>query len=369
MAQVSVEFHEIYGFSLNIKDIEPNFTIGDVSRKRQEIIQRLQDEGVFHLNKELNFPVVPQRVAVISSKTAAGYGDFVDQLKTNQYGYSFHIKLFQAYMQGDEVEKSVINALEQIFQQIDKFDLVVIIRGGGSQLDLNCFNSYWLCYHITQFPIPVLTGIGHERDETIADLVAHTCLKTPTAVAEFIIDQVVEFDSHLNDLNSRIIDLASEQLQSVKEDLANYSRNVTAFAKLRINSENQQLLTHTMLIQQSLKRYFQKNIQLLNTIQIRTKTHLRFVLQHDVQHLDMLQKNTKALIKHLLNNEQKRLSKLDNANELLNPLQILKRGYTITYHHGKIVKSVKHLKEGDTIENTWIDGKASSTVNEVNADH
>jgi exodeoxyribonuclease VII large subunit len=365
MAQVSVEFHEVYGFSLNIKDIEPNFTLGDVSRKRQEIIQRLQDEGVLHLNKELDLPAVPQRIAVISSESAAGYGDFVDQLKNNQYGYSFHIKLFQSYMQGDEVEKSVVNALEQIYQQIDQFDLVVIIRGGGSQLDLNCFNAYWLCYHITQFPIPVLTGIGHERDETIADLVAHTSLKTPTAVAEFIIDQVVEFDSYLDDLHGRIINLASEQLLALKEDLANYSRNVTAIAKLRIHSENQQILTKGVLVQRSVKSYFQKNIQLMNILRTRTKTHLRFVLQHDIQRLDNLQKNAKTLTKNLLINEQKRLSKLDNAMELLNPLKILKRGYTITYHNGKIVKSIEHLKTGDTIENKWIDGKSMSTVKDI----
>jgi exodeoxyribonuclease VII large subunit len=183
MLSVSIEFHELYGFSLNVKDIEPNYTVGDLTRKKQEIIKQLQDEGVFHLNKELEFPIVPQRIAVISSETAAGYGDFVHQLKTNRYGFKYYIKLFKAYMQGEEAEKSIINALDQIFESLEKFDIIVIIRGGGSQADLNCFNSYWLAYHITQFPLPVLTGIGHERDQTIADLVAFNNLKTPTAVA------------------------------------------------------------------------------------------------------------------------------------------------------------------------------------------
>ncbi len=252
MVQVSIEFHEIYGYSLNIKDIEPNYTIGDLSRKRQEIIQRLQDEGVFHLNKELEIPVVPQHIAVISSETAAGYGDFVDQLSGNRFGYKFKIKLFQAYMQGEEAEQSIISALEKVFETMDKFDMVVLIRGGGSQADLNCFNSYWLCYHITQFPLPVVTGIGHERDETIADMVAHTSLNTPTAVAEFIINAMSEFDSYLDQLKDRVVDIASEKLQVWNEDVERLSRNFASIVKLRMSREDQNIQTFTLMSQQLL---------------------------------------------------------------------------------------------------------------------
>ncbi len=367
MVQVSIEFHEIYGYSLNIKDIEPNFTIGDLSRRKQEIIQRLQNEGVFHLNKELELPLVPQRVAVISSETAAGYGDFVDQLSGNRFGYLFHIKLFQAYMQGEEAEQSIIQALEQIFETVDQFDVVIIIRGGGSQADLDCFNSYWLCYHITQFPLPILTGIGHERDETIADLVAHTSLKTPTAVAEFIIDRVAEFGEYLNELHSRVMTIASEQLQSWKDQIAGLLRNIISLVKLRMSSENQRILTLGILSQRSLKGFLQKNHQRLSTVRVRVKSHLHHYFYHDMQHLGLMQKRLILLMKSSMKDEKKRLKKLENTNHLLDPVLVLKRGYTLTFRNGILIKSARQLKTGDVIENKWNDGKASSTVNEVNS--
>ncbi len=187
MVKASVEFHELYGLSLNITDIEPSYTVGEMALKKQEIINRLIAEGVFGMNKSLSLPDLPRRIAVVSSKTAAGFGDFMDQLLKNDFGYKFYVKLFPAAMQGAEAEQSIIAALDAVFEAESQFDLVVIIRGGGSQSDLNCFNSYWLACHICQFPLPILTGIGHEQDETIADLVANTRLKTPTAVAEFLI--------------------------------------------------------------------------------------------------------------------------------------------------------------------------------------
>jgi len=362
MVQVSIEYHELYGFSLNVKDIEPNFTLGDLSRKRQEIIQRLNDEGVFHLNKELSLPVVPQRIAVISSDTAAGYGDFTDQLLNNQYGYSFQIKLFRAFMQGDVAEPSIIEALENIFRQSKKFDLVVIIRGGGSQADLNCFNSYWLCYHITQFPLPILTGIGHERDETIADLVAHTSLKTPTAVAEFIITQTAQFEQYLNELQNQTMTIASEQLQIWKDDTARLSRNINSLVKLRISAENQRILTYGVLMRNSLKGDFQKNLQQINTIKVRCKSYLRHVFQRDKLHLGLLQKNFALQVKNLLKDEMKRIDRFDVASQLLDPARVLKRGYTITFRDGVLIKSAKLLHTGDIIETEWTDGKVSSKI-------
>ena len=183
MVRVTVDFHELYGLSLNIIDIEPSYTVGELARKKQEIINRLIQEGVFDMNRELEFPRLPKRIAVISSETAAGYGDFTDQLLNNEYDFQFHLKLFPAYMQGEDAENSIIHALEDIHRYENFFDVVVIIRGGGSQADLSCFNNYRLALHVVQFPLPILTGIGHEQDETIVDLVAHSQLKTPTAVA------------------------------------------------------------------------------------------------------------------------------------------------------------------------------------------
>lgn len=187
LLQVSVNFHELYGYTLDVCDIEPAYTVGDMARNRQLIVRRLTEEGVIALNKELPFPLLPQRIAVISSSTAAGYGDFCDQLKNNHYGFAFHTCLFQAPMQGPGVEQGIISALDRIAQSLDMWDLVVIIRGGGAVSELSCFDTYDLANNCAQFPLPIVTGIGHQRDESVLDIVAHTSAKTPTAVAELLI--------------------------------------------------------------------------------------------------------------------------------------------------------------------------------------
>ena len=197
LVKVSVEFHELYGLSLTVLDIDPAYTLGDMVRKRMEIIRQLQEEGVFTLNKELPFPLLPRRIAIITSPTAAGYEDFMNQLTRNKGGYPFYTKLFPALMQGERTEASVIAALDRIYQHQDLFDVVVIIRGGGATSDLNSFDSYLLAANCAQFPLPIITGIGHERDDTVVDLVAHTRMKTPTAVAEFLISRM---DSVVSDL-------------------------------------------------------------------------------------------------------------------------------------------------------------------------
>ena len=190
LVQVKVEFHELYGYSLTITDIDPTYTVGDMARRRREILLRLEEEGVLTLNKELPMPVLPRRIAVISSPSAAGYGDFCSQLSANPYGFVYETKLFPAVMQGEQVESSVVAALNKINETFDCWDAVVIIRGGGAVSDLAGFDTYWLAYNCAQFPLPIITGIGHERDDTVLDLVAHTRVKTPTAAAEFLINCV-----------------------------------------------------------------------------------------------------------------------------------------------------------------------------------
>ena len=219
LVKVSVEFHELYGYSLTVLDIDPAYTLGDMLRKRMEIIRQLKEEGVFTLNKELPFPVLPKRIAVITSPTAAGYEDFLNQLANNKAGYPFYPKLFPALMQGERTEESVIAALDRIYHHIDCFDVVVIIRGGGSTSDLNSFDSYLLAANCAQFPLPVITGIGHERDDTILDMVAHTRMKTPTAVAEFLIGRMDAAAEELEDLQQEVSELASTILLKQKNFL------------------------------------------------------------------------------------------------------------------------------------------------------
>ena len=204
LVQVSVEFHELYGYSLTVLDIDPTYTVGDMERKRREILRQLEEEGVIDLNKELEFSMFPQRIAVISSATAAGYGDFCNQLANNPRGYDFHVELFPAIMQGERVEESIITALDTIYSRMDEFDVVVIIRGGGATSDLSGFDTYGLAANCAQFPLPIITGIGHERDDTVIDLVAHTRVKTPTAAAAFLIACMDKVADRLEELSARL---------------------------------------------------------------------------------------------------------------------------------------------------------------------
>jgi exodeoxyribonuclease VII large subunit len=365
MLSVTVEFHELYGFSLNVKDIEPNYTVGDLSRKKQEIIKQLQEEGVFHLNKELEFPIVPQNIAVISSETAAGYGDFVNQLTQNRYNYKYRIKLFNAYMQGADAEKSIINALEQIFTSQFSFDVVVIIRGGGSQSDLNCFNSYWLAYHITQFPIPVITGIGHERDQTISDLVANTSLKTPTAVAEFIIEKTVEFDTYLSELHEAFTDNVTDRLSALSDQLNQLGHQYASTVKLTLTNHNRKIEKYEALTNLTLKNWLKNNTQHLNSIALQIKPKVQHALSLPKREVDQLNKNYFSLLKKQFHSANHRIDEFASRTHLLDPARLLKKGYSLTFNNGVLIKSAHQLKPGDVIMSKWIDGIAESTVHKI----
>ena len=212
MVQVKINFHELYGYSLDVCDIEPTFTLGDMARQRMLIVKRLTDEGVIDLNKELPFPLLPKRIAVISSATAAGYGDFCDQLNNNIYGFKFSVTLFQAAMQGAKVEEDIISALNAIAGNAEEWDVVIIIRGGGATSDLSCFDTYDLANNCAQFPLPIVTGIGHQRDDTLLDIVAHTRAKTPTAAAELLIHTMLQQAERVAMLQQAIPDTVQRRI-------------------------------------------------------------------------------------------------------------------------------------------------------------
>ena len=237
LLQVSVNFHELYGYTLDVCDIEPAYTIGDMARKRQLVIKRLADEGVIGLNKELQFPLLPQRVAVISSSTAAGYGDFCDQLHNNAYGFVFYTKLFPAPMQGNGVEQGIIGALDCIARNSELWDVVVIIRGGGAVSELSCFDTYELANNCAQFPLPIVTGIGHRRDESVLDIVAHTSAKTPTAAAELLVQAMLA---------------QAQWIATVQQDVVDAVRNRMAGEKHRLQSLVQRLPVATALFMQGM---------------------------------------------------------------------------------------------------------------------
>ena len=241
LLQVSVNFHEVYGFSLDVCDIEPAYTIGDMARQRMLIVQRLTDEGVINLNKELTFPLLPKRVAVISSASAAGYGDFCDQLNGNLYGFNFRVQLFPAPMQGSKVEEGIISALNAIARDLDSWDVVVIIRGGGATSDLSCFDTYDLANNCAQFPLPVVTGIGHQRDDTLLDIVAHTRVKTPTAAAELLIHTMLVQAEKIENLRRAIPDTVSRRIADERRRVEMLVQNLPLSVAMLLQQQRHRL--------------------------------------------------------------------------------------------------------------------------------
>lgn len=316
---VQANFHPLYGFSLTIHDINPSYTVGDLAMRRRNILQQLEEEGVLHMNQELPFPELPKRIAVISSDTAAGYGDFCNQLAHNSQGFAFTSKLFPAVMQGERVEKSIIQTLEHISEQIEDFDVVVIIRGGGATTDLAGFDSLPLAENCVQFPLPIITGIGHERDDTVLDLISHTRVKTPTAAAAFLISRMEQ---------------AEERLQNVTSTIANTVRQRMEEEKVKVNQ-----YTH--------------HISLLFTV----------VKERENNQLQMLSQQLQLQTEAFLQREKNRLHLLEEKVKSANPLRILSQGYTLTLKNGKIVKGVNHLQRGDHLTTRFADGEIQSTVN------
>lgn len=336
----TVEFHELYGLSLNIRDIDPSYTIGDLAKRRLEILRRLEAEGVLEMNKSLPFPLLPQRIAVVSSETAAGYGDFVHQLTHNSQGFVFYHKLFPAIVQGEAAEASILKALDRIFELNEQFDAVAIIRGGGATADLHCFNSYELAVHCTQFPLPILAGIGHLRDETVLDAVAYASLKTPTAVAEFLVGKMTEVYEDLLYAQQQILSLTNQQLQTEQNRLLRSGHQLSTKVKNRIHTENRQFI------------YLSHQLKEIATKQTRLK----------INSIDTSTQKLRNQLRLFFNNQQHRLALIKNTVLLSSPTEILKKGYSLTLKEGKIVKSKTQLQTGDTITTKLHDGEIESIV-------
>lgn len=365
MVSANVEYHPVYGLSLNIKDIDPSYTLGDVERKRQEIIRQLEEEGVMEMNREVLLPSVPQKIAVISSSTAAGYEDFLDHLLDNPYGYKFYVKLFPAVMQGEKAESSVIQCLEKIFEHEGFFDLVAIIRGGGSKSDLACFDSYDLAYHVSQFPLPVLTGIGHEQDDTITDLVAHTRLKTPTAVAGFLIDRLTEFESVLDQYSEILIRESRQILHENEMQLKLYHQTISAGAKAFLSERSEHLIRLLSRSRYSIQENISGHRLSMLRITERLKNSSRFLTEGKKRDLKNAGNKLKLQTGILVRNEKNRLANYNKLKSYAEPSQILKLGFSITRLEGKALRDPVKLEKGDLIETELSRGKFNSEVTDL----
>ena len=346
MLKVFAQFHESYGFSWIVTDIDPTYTMGDMARKRQEIIRLLKEEGVFELQKELQLPMFCQRVAVISSANAAGYGDFVNQLENNEYDFRFHTQLFPATMQGEGVEQSVILALEKIykmhlgFKNNEKFDCVVIIRGGGATSDLSGFDTLALAENVANFPIPIITGIGHERDESVLDMVSHTRVKTPTAAAAFLINHLKVVLDLIEDAEQRISSKVRQQMDVQKIRLLHYSQQIPSLFSL-VKTRQEACIDR-----------LQNNLLLSISSRLQEEHHLLDIVSHNIQ----------PVLERKILHECHLLELLKEKVEALNPELLLQKGYSITFANGKVVKDGSLLKTGDELETRLAKGTVRSIV-------
>ncbi len=318
LAKVLVSYHELYGFSLQITDIDPAFTVGDLERQRQQTIAQLHEDGVWEMNRSLPMPEVVQRVAVVSSAQAAGYQDFCKELAKSPY--RFETVLFDAFMQGAAAEDSIVSALCKVAARPERFDAVVMIRGGGSRSDLTCFDSYRLCTYVAQFPLPVLTGIGHDKDTSVADLVAHTALKTPTAVAGWLVDRMADAEGLLDVAALQLHDAVQTMLHDVTVHLERFSGD----------------------LRETAATFF-------------TRRNLR--LEHLAEGLPMA-------VRELL---ERRKKELDAAAEWVAgyaPERILRLGFAVVRKEGRACVSAEQVRAGDRLSVEWIDGRRSVTVDD-----
>lgn len=351
LLKVYPQFHEAYGFSWIVTDIDPTYTLGDMARKRQEIIRQLKDQGIFDLQKDLHLPLFCQRIAVISSQTAAGYGDFCNQLSDNPYGFKFQTRLFPAIMQGEGVEQSIIAALERIFSEysdfsdhsentVPPFDCVVIIRGGGATSDMSGFDTLALAENVANFPLPIITGIGHDRDESILDMVSHTRVKTPTAAATLLIDH----------------------LKIVHDAINNAQESITLFTRQKLSALNSQLST----LQEMLPKLFTivktRQEACIESLYMRILSCVRETVISSLGKINAFETRLPILTDRRLMTEKHRLQLIEEKAKNLDPTLLLQRGYSITTKNGKVVRCVEELQIGDDLETHLANGTVHSIV-------
>ena len=340
LIEVTANYHEQFGLSLVISDINPEYTLGGMAMKRREILRRLAEEGIIDMNKELAFPDVPQRIAVVSAEGAAGYGDFMNQLENNPYGLQFYTKLFPAVMQGERTVPTVIAALDRINEHQELFDCVVIIRGGGATSDLHCFDDYNLAAHVAQFPLPVVVGIGHERDVTVLDDIAAMRVKTPTAAAEWLISRGEAALARIGELSNAVVGSASGYVARANEQLAYYSSTIPLVAQNMIDAANMRLNHYAQTIP----------VGVHNRIAT-ARTQLMYLFQ------TMKQAGEQRLLR-----EKMRVQSIADKVEILSPQNTLRRGYTLTMKNGKVVTKAEDLKAGECVITIFADGEVKSIV-------
>ena len=362
LIQVKVTFSELYGLSLQILDIDPSFSLGEVQKQREETLNRLQKEGMLNLNQSLPFPLLPKRIAIISADSSKGLSDFMEVLNNTKEGYSFFTFLFNAYLQGDQAVNSIMNTLEKIKKVQHHFDLVVIVRGGGAEVGMTCYNHFELCKSIATFPLPILTGIGHSTNMNVAEMIAYRNAITPTKLAEFLIQTFREFDHELMYGQQVVRNKSMDVLFNANQQLESLLRLFKQISKHSSSSSKQQLVELTKSLEFSFQRYLSTNKNYLLNLLVQLKHSYRFNLTSHFHVLSQNQEKLKNNTINLLISNKRNLTELEKNRDLLDPIHVMKRGFSITKLNGKAITSQEEIKNFDEIETQLVEGSIRSIV-------
>lgn len=358
----SGEFHPQYGMSINVTDIDPSYTLGDMERIRREILAELTRRGVVDANKSLEMPPAPQRIAVISAAGAAGYGDFMNQLNSNSYNLQFYTVLFQATMQGAGTSASVLDALERIEQSIDLWDCVVIIRGGGSTTDMHGFDTLELAHAVATYPLPVIVGIGHERDRCVLDEIACQRVKTPTAAAEFLVARALEMANQVATLVRTITDQAQASVAGSMRQLSELETFLHTTAKDRLSMAMRRLAELGSLLPTTASARVAMNKLRLEAVTTALPGAVNGKLRAERQRLDHFTDTLRQVSADRISRQTARLDALQRLAEVLSPEHTLKRGYSLTTLNGKAVRSATQVSPGDELVTILAGGSVTSVV-------
>lgn len=365
LLQVKVTFSEIFGLSLQILDIDPSFSLGELQRERDETLKRLQKEGLLNLNQLLNFPLLPKRIAVISADTSKGYSDFMKVIEQNNWGYRFFTMLFPAYLQGDVAVSSIISQLERIKKVQQHFDVVVIVRGGGGEVGLTCYNNYELCKAIATFPLPVLSGIGHSTNLTVAEMISFRNAITPTELGEFLIQSFHEFSVPIEEARKSIRRSAIKMLDWTKNEFLTEMKHFKNASGLFLNRSNHHLQNSSRSVQGLAKMLLSKNRELIN----RNVNDLRVSGSHFIKEEQAILMRTKEVLKiespRILENSAKEIRQMEDMVRLLDPFNVLKRGFSISTVNGETIKSNTKLQIGTKVKTLTVDFELTSEIIQI----
>ena len=347
---VKINYSETFGLGLQILDIDPSYSLGELQKQREETLRKLAKEGLLNLNQKLHFPLLPKRVAIISADSSKGLSDFLQVLQENEKSYFIFTHLFNAYLQGDVAVQSIISALKKIKRVKDHFDIVIIVRGGGAEVGMTCYNNYDLCKAIAEFPLPVLTGIGHSTNLNVAEMVSFRNEITPTKLAEFLLQTFREFEQETKRLNREMIAHSLQLIDKTKQDFNGQVR-VFKHASLRFTDSLKNELNQQIIELKNTTRYFLKNendaiLSLKNDYRIVTKE----IITAERNTLSLISKPIKGSLLHFFERKESDLEQLEKTVNILNPSNVLQRGYSLTLLNGKILSAKNKPKKGDLIE-------------------